>query len=153
MKKNGFTLPEILLIVIILGILASIIVPQYSTASEDTKISLLINEMQNMRWQIQLYKNQHKETLPTANGLSFTDAMTKYTYADGSIAKEQKPGNDVFGPYLKKMPVNPFVNDPSAASKVKCGTETPQADGSSGWFFNTKTGAFSANDNVSHSAL
>lgn len=153
MKKNGFTLPEILLIVIMLTILASIIVPQYTTASEDSQVSTLITEMQDMRWQIQQYKNQHEGKLPTENGLSFNDAMTKYTYADGSIAKEQKPGKGVFGPYIKKMPVNPFIKDQSTASEVKCGPKTPEADGSSGWFFNTKTGAFSANDSMSHSAL
>jgi hypothetical protein len=105
-----------------------------------------------MRWQIQQYKNEHHGQLPTASGHSFVDSMTKFTYADGSIAKEQKNGKGVFGPYIEQIPENPFA-EKSAETKVKCGGETPEADGTSGWFFNTRTGAFSANDNTSHSAL
>jgi general secretion pathway protein G len=153
MKRIRFSLTEILLTVIILGIVASITLPQCSVASEQSKISSLIRDLQQVRWQIQLYKNEHHGKLPTANGLSFSQALTKYTYADGSIAKEQKPGKGVFGPYLDSIPENPFVVEKPVASQIKCGTQTPEADGSSGWFFNTLTGAFNANDSSSHSAL
>jgi len=153
MKNNGVSFVEMLLVVIVLGIVASITIPQYSAAGEDAKISHLRYNLQNIRWQIQLYKNQHNGMLPTANGLSFIDAMTKCTYAGGSIAKEQKTRPGVFGPYLNRVPKNPFITDESAASIIKCGPQTPEADGSSGWFFNTTTGAFNANDNTTHSAL
>ena len=153
MKRYGFTLIEVLLVVIILGILAAIIIPQYSAATEETKMSSLINEMQNVRSQIQLYQTQHKGALPTTGGLSFDDAMTKYTNADGSLANPQAPGQNVFGPYLQQIPKNPFISDDSAASKVNTGTDRPAADGSSGWFYNTNTGNFSANDDTIHAGL
>jgi general secretion pathway protein G len=153
MNSNGISFVEILLVVIILGIVSAILIPQYTAASEDKKLSYLIYDMQNIRWQIQQYKNEHKGMLPTANGHSFEDSMTKYTYPDGSITTEQKPGKGVLGPYLNEIPENPFVTDDAADRKIECGTETPEADGSSGWFFNMKTGAFNAHDNPSHSAL
>jgi len=152
MKGYGFTLVEILLVVIILGILAAIVVPQYSAASEETKISNLISDVQNVRSQILLYRNQHNGQLPTASGLSFEDAMTKYTKADGTLTETQQPGNGVFGSYLEQMPSNPFISD-DKASKVNCGETTSTADCNSGWFFNTQTGVFIANDNAGHSAL
>ncbi|MEN6383947.1 MAG: type II secretion system protein [Phycisphaerales bacterium] len=152
MNSKGISFIEILLVVIILGIVSAILIPQYSAASEDATLAYMIYDMQNMRWQIQKYKNEHNGMMPTANGHSFVDSMTKYTYADGSIAKEQKSGKGVLGPYLNEMPENPFVREEDGAV-VKCGPETPEADGTSGWFFNTKTGAFNANDNSSHSAL
>ena len=37
MKKTGFTLVEILIVVIILGILAAIVIPQFTSASESAK--------------------------------------------------------------------------------------------------------------------
>lgn len=153
MKGYGFNLVEFLLVAIILGILAAIVVPQYSAASDETKVSNLINEMQNVRSQIQLYKNQHNGQLPTAGGLSFVDAMTKYTCADGALSATQEPGPGVLGPYLEQIPKNPFISEDSTASKVDCGEDMPTADGSSGWHFNIKTGAFSANDEITHSGL
>jgi len=41
MKRNsrGFTLVEILIVVIILGILAAIVIPQFSSASNDARRS------------------------------------------------------------------------------------------------------------------
>lgn len=153
MKRYGFTLVEILLIVIILGILTAIVVPQFSMASEEQKTSYLINEMQNVRMQIGLYKSQHNSALPTAGGLSFIDAMTKYTYADGTLANPQSQGPGVFGPYLQQLPKNPFIIDNATAAKITTGTELPNGNGSSGWYFNTSSGEFNANDNKTHSAF
>jgi prepilin-type N-terminal cleavage/methylation domain-containing protein len=36
-RKSGFTLVEILIVVIILGILAAIVIPQFTNASEDAR--------------------------------------------------------------------------------------------------------------------
>ena len=40
-RKSGFTLIEILIVVIILGILAAIVIPQFSNASNDARKSSL----------------------------------------------------------------------------------------------------------------
>jgi general secretion pathway protein G len=151
-KRNGFTLVEILIVVVILGILAAIVIPQFSDASEEAKLSSLVSDLQTIRSQIQLYKIQHSGALPTAGGLSFSDAMTKYTAVGGTEAATQAPdpNGGVYGPYLQKMPINPF-NEKDVVTE---GTGTP-GNGTtvSGWYFNTTTGAFYADDSVSHAAL
>ncbi len=150
-KRNGFTLVEILIVVIILSILAAIVIPQFSGASEEAKLASLASDLQTIRSQIQLYKAQHNHSpasLPgTAPSVSFKDAMTKYTEKDGTLAATQAPGDGVYGPYLLRIPDNPF-ND---SNDVSLGAEA--GDGSTGWWYSTTTGAFKANDNEEHAGL
>jgi general secretion pathway protein G len=147
-KRSGFTLVEILIIVIILGILVAIVIPQFSQASEEAKFSNLVNDLQTVRSQIQLYKLQHKTQLPGTQGLTFQLAMTKYTNSDGVPATTQSPADKMYGPYIMRIPTNPF-ND---SNEVHTGAG-PNTSYDSGWYFNTTTGGFNANDNAAHAAL
>ena len=65
-RKNnkGFTLVEILIVVIILGILAAIVIPQFTNASTDARKNSLSSQLQTMRSQFELYKLQHNDKLP-----------------------------------------------------------------------------------------
>jgi len=62
--RKGFTLVEILIVVIILGILAAIVIPQFTNASQNARESSLQSILQTLRSQIELYKLQHGDTLP-----------------------------------------------------------------------------------------
>lgn len=86
--KKGFTLIEILIVVVILGILAAVVIPQFTDASTDAKFSSLKSNLQTVRSQIQLYKINNLDTPPTLAG--FTAAMVPT--------------------YLQKVPDNPFSN-------------------------------------------
>jgi general secretion pathway protein G len=153
-KRNGFTLVEILIVVVILGILAAIVIPQFSDASDEAKLSTLVSDLQTVRSQIQLYKIQHNSTLPgSLSGTSFGDSMTKYTDATGKLATIQAPADKVYGPYLQRVPENPFKAGDSDANEVTTGVAAPTGDGTSGWYLNSTTGAFNANDNPAHAAL
>ena len=55
--KNGFTLVEILVVVVILGILAAVVIPQFSEASTDAKFSSLCTNLHTLRSQIEMYKS------------------------------------------------------------------------------------------------
>ncbi len=73
--KRGFTLVEILIVVIILGILAAIVIPQFSNASRDARRPNVTSRRQTLRSQIELFKLQHRDKLPggDSNG-AFTSA-------------------------------------------------------------------------------
>ena len=146
--KSGFTLVEILIVVVILGILAAIVIPQFTEASTEAKTSSLCTDLQTMRSQIELYKVQHNDELPgqQAGGATFLQAMTGYTNIAGVV--QAGPGANVYGPYLQQIPTNPF-NDLSAIR------EDGAAAGanSDGWRFDTTTGAFQADDSAAHAAL
>lgn len=125
--KKGFTLVEILIVVVILGILAAIVIPQFTGAATEAKLSALVSDLQTMRSQIELYKLQHNEALPSAASVGFVLALTDQTDVAGDA------GTD-YGPYLQKIPTNQF-ND----SDVIDSTGTA-GDGVGGWEFNTTTG-------------
>ena len=54
--RRAFTLIEILIVVVILGILAAIVIPQFSEASDDANESAIKSTLQTVRSQIELYK-------------------------------------------------------------------------------------------------
>ncbi len=146
MKTSGFTLVEILIVVVILGILAAIVIPQFTGASTEAKESALMSNLQAIRSQIELYKIQHNDLLPgETTGVDFTTALTSKTDQDGVVGVG---ATYRFGPYVKKLPTNPF-NDlntvGTGATKLATGTNL------TGWYIVDSTGGvdaglFQAND-------
>ncbi len=147
--KSGFTLVEILIVVVILGILAAIVIPQFTEASTEAKTSSLCTDLQTVRSQIELYKIQHNDNLPGVNngthtgGAGFEGSMTGKTdiYGEATVATTD------YGPYLQKIPTNPF-ND---LNTVRAGGAAAGAN-TDGWRFDTTSGAFQADDSAAHAA-
>ena len=111
MKNKGFTLVEILIVVVILGILAAIVIPQFTQASTDAKESSLMSNLQSIRSQIELYKIQHNDIPPSdADQATFLAQMTTYSDASGATSATKDAAHP-FGPYLQKIPANPFDAD------------------------------------------
>jgi len=140
--KSGFTLVEILIVVVILGILAAIVIPQFTNASTEAKDSSLRSDLQMLRSQIELYKIQHNDQMPSdaAVGilLALTDKTDQYGAAGGTL-----------GAYLRTIPTNQFVDDLDLNNKIsnliKTGAGACPADGTSGWWFDTTSGTVFAN--------
>ncbi len=142
--KSGFTLVEILIVVVILGILAAIVIPQFTEASTEAKTSSLCTDLQTMRSQIELYKIQHNDNLPGVVGsATFIQAMTGQTEVDGDVWG----AGPAYGPYVQKIPTNQF-NDLDTIRDV---APVPGAD-THGWHFDTTSGQFHA-DTAAHAVL
>jgi general secretion pathway protein G len=141
--KKGFTLVEILIVVVILGILAAIVIPQFTSASTEAKEAALVSDLQAMRSQIELYKIHHNDELPgdpanSSGGVSFLLAMTSKTDQDGVVGAG---ATFRFGPYMQSVPENPFNNlDTVEINGVGVG------DNSHGWNFVIATGLFQPDD-------
>ena len=138
-KRSGFTLVEILIVVIILGILAAIIIPQFTDASSEARESTLTSNLQILRSQIGLYKIQHRDTYPDSTSTAtFETALTTRTDEFGAASVAA----DALGPYMQKIPANPF----SDTADPLFGFDGAVAAGGSHWDFDTTTGAITAND-------
>jgi general secretion pathway protein G len=142
MKRIAFTLVEVLIVVIVLGILAAIVVPQFSTATSDANASSLKTNLQIIRGQLQLYKIQHNDAYPNgpAGTPTFTAQMTGTTNSSGATGTG---ASYPYGPYLQSIPNNPYTNTNTVGTT---------ADYSTGWYYDATTGAFKANDSAEHAA-
>ena len=140
---RGFTLVEILIVVVILGILAAIVIPQFTEASTEAKLSSLCSDLQTTRSQLELYKVQHNDVLPLpeAGGATW-NRMTQYTDIDGNV-QATKDQTFCYGPYLQKVPLNQFNN--LSTVRVEAGGSTAGAN-THGWTLQSDTGAFQADD-------
>lgn len=92
--RHGFTLIEILIVVVILGILAAIVIPQFTDAAAEASRSNLQTQLQTLRSQIELYNVQNPAT-----------AYDLATTVDGDFWDPLIMGN-----YLMTWPKNPLQN-------------------------------------------
>jgi general secretion pathway protein G len=144
-RKNnkGFTLVEILIVVIILGILAAIVIPQFTNASQDARKSSLTSQLQTVRSQVELYKLQHLDKNPT--GLASTgDILDTVAWAEMTVKTDADQTVNVagaFGPYLQAGPINSLNNSAKVLvqdTDVVLGAASGATD--EGWIFNRKNG-------------
>jgi general secretion pathway protein G len=145
--RRGFTLIEILIVVIILGILASVVIPQFSTASTEARLSTMKEELRFLRTQAQAFKFQHRDVPPGYPGGDTTVAPDEASliahltqYSDEACATQSTPSSTFrYGPYLTAMPTNP-MNGRSGVWVVT-GPTMPAADASKpcGWIYNATT--------------
>ena len=141
--RKGFTLIEILIVVIILGILAAIVIPQFTNASKEAKQSSLVTMVQSLRSQIALFKLQHNDYLPGTATLgtgtfaeaTFWDQLTLFSKLDGTTnATKDTTNGFVYGPYMQSKPANPLVTAANA-SKVKDTVFSATASAGAGFGF------------------
>lgn len=134
---RGFTLVEILIVVVLLAILATIVIPQFSSATEGSRESKTQMDLYRIRQQLELYKEHHGEYPDDAD---FADQLTLATDAQGNTAAVGTPGYP-FGPYLRDIPYNPWTGGNDIGNG---------APGSSSWYYSD--GQFLANDDAAHRA-
>jgi len=114
--KRAFTLIEILIVVVILGILAAIVIPQFTNASQEAAMSSAQSQLQTVRSQIELYRIQNQCVIPniaTAQWVNFTDPTQN--------SQNQR--------YLQQAPRNPLQNNDTT---VAAGDAT-FTGGGAGW--------------------
>ena len=146
MRTKGFTLVEILIVVVILGILAAIVIPQFTDASTEAKESSLMSDLQTIRSQIQLYKIQHNDNFPgIANGTHTASAGFEASLtAETDIYGVAAAAGTGFGPYVQQIPTNGFNNSSIGAQGAAA---SPPGSATDGWYYNNVLGSFWANDN------
>jgi len=141
-RSSGFTLIEIMIVVVILAVLAATIVPQFSTSVNDSKVSAMQTNLQSLRNQIQLYSVQHNGNYPTLTNASIPQLLGN-TDINGNLGAAGT--SFPYGPYVQgQIPTNPVDgNNTVTATAVFPPTA---ATGAGGWLYDVATGQIAPND-------
>jgi general secretion pathway protein G len=99
--QRGFTLIEIMVVVVIMGILAALIVPKLLGRTDDARISAAKQDIATIMGALKLYKLDNKHYPSTEQGLQAL--VTKPT--SGIAADGWKTGG-----YIDKLPKDPWGN-------------------------------------------
>jgi general secretion pathway protein G len=150
-RHPAFTLIEMLLVVVILGILAAIAIPQLSDSSQEARVSSLQSNLSMLRSAIENYRGNHIGKYPgyaSAGGApTQTDATNQLTLASKADGSTAAPGTAGYGlgPYVReRLPDNP-VNNLNTVLIVADGAAFPAADDTTGWIYQPQVGKWRAN--------
>ena len=98
-RQEGFTLIEIMVVIVIIGILAALIVPKIMSRPDDARIVAAKQDIGSIMQALKLYKLDNHSYPTTEQGL---DALVK------KPATPPVPENWKSGGYLEKLPVDPW---------------------------------------------
>jgi general secretion pathway protein G len=134
---RAFTLVEILIVVVILGVLASIVVPQFASATGDAQSVGTYDQLQKIRKALAIYYVRSGNQYPNITAGSGPSAW-------GEL---MDPNN----PYLREPPVNSWVGGPNASVVTIGNAPDSTYHQNYGWIWDPTTGTiwaagFDAND-------
>lgn len=133
--KPRFSYLGALVMAVVLGVAAKTVTPQFVEAGSETKVAGLVDGLEAMRTQLDLYRAEHEGCFPPTDSFAgFETAMTT------KVAR--------YGPYIKKIPTNPFNN----LNTIRFDGE-PAGAGKAGWRLDTRTGLFQADSGAGYEAL
>lgn len=146
-RARAFTLVEILIVVVLLGVLAAIVVPAIGNCGNSARSSSLATNLNMLRRFVLVYTSHHLEVAPGYTGGAgsaldadvFTNQAMLSSNAQGGTAVRGTAGYG-YGPYLSKIPTNPF-NGLATIQMLADGQDFPaEADNSHGWIYRAQTG-------------
>src|SRR5687768_2745607 len=134
MRRGGFSLIELTVVIAILGIVAAIAAPRFSRGARAAEDAALAEKLQKLRQAIELYHGEHCR-YPTLAAIQ--EQLTQYTDANGNVFPA-KSRPDLLGPYLRTFP----SRKNRARAKVSA-TDVSNAD----WVYNEAIGHIRATAN------
>jgi prepilin-type N-terminal cleavage/methylation domain-containing protein len=140
MRKRGFSLLELVIVVVIIGIIAAIAIPRMSRGTAGAVDSALTGDLAVLRNAVELFGAEHDGKFPTLAKID--KQLTLYTDSTNTsdpVATKDK--DHPYGPYLRAVPKLPV-----GANKGK-DTFTAAAPGTveAGWVYDETTGKVQAN--------
>lgn len=136
--RRGFSLVELVIVVTIIGVLASIAMSRMVNVSGKTKAAALEAALASVRKAIDIYYAEHgkypgyNHSTGAPDNSAFVDQLLMYTDADGKT-NAAYTSTYMYGPYLRSpFPQNPTNELATVQVKATPGDADP-AKGSVGW--------------------
>ena len=101
-KSQGFSLLELMVVIVIIGIIASMIVPNIMGSQERANVQKAVSDITALEGSLSLYKMDNYDYPTTEQGL---DALVEQTDI------EPEPRRFPEGGYIKRLPKDPWGND------------------------------------------
>ncbi|MCH8968452.1 MAG: prepilin-type N-terminal cleavage/methylation domain-containing protein, partial [Planctomycetes bacterium] len=96
-RRQGFSLVELVIVIVIIGIIAAIAVPRFSTATSNANAKQAKAGAVILQNAVDLFLAEHAPGALAATGAGIVTQLTAGSLSDGTA------GTD-FGPYLRAMP-------------------------------------------------
>lgn len=140
--RHGFSLIELVIVIVIMGTVAVIAVPRMSQAAASAQQSTLQANIRQLNASAEQYATEHEGLTAAQRADGAVDLvpknlvlrLTSSTTIAGSLLGTRKP----FGPYLRAIPVNPMNGLDSIRIDGNVGFS-----GGHGWRFDSATNTFS----------
>ena len=137
-RHNGFTLIEVLIVIVIMAVLAATVAPQFSSSSEGARTASIDFSLHTLKGMALLYQAHHNNKLPSTITAGDMLQLTSQTDKDGTV----NAASGAYGPYLLEgFPVNPITN---SAQVVVATSDAATALAGAGWGYDATTGMFYA---------
>jgi general secretion pathway protein G len=134
-KHTGFTLLEMMLVVVIIALIAAIAIPKFSRGAAGATDSAVAADLAVLRNAIDMFQADHN-TYPSATTIA--NQLTQYTDSSGN-AQATKDGTHIYGPYLRTVPALPV-----GANKGNSGIAAATGTGV-GWLYTVASGTIGTN--------
>lgn len=133
--RRGFTLVEVLIVVVILGILAAVVIPQFTNATEESQRTATIDQLVKIRRALEVYWVRNN---------SFPSVLA----GDGTWGELVDPNSKT---YLRGVPPNAWVGGANAKTIEMRSTPDTGYTSAYGWIYSSATGqvwaaSFDGND-------
>ncbi len=147
-RTRGFTLVEILIVVVLLGVLAAIIIPSIANSATSARETTLAVDVSLLRRFIQVYTGQHREVTPGYPDGDRSLAPGEDAFVRQATASSNNQGQTAargtlgfpLGPYISNIPPNPFNKRVTILMLADGEAFPPAADDQYGWIYRAATG-------------
>jgi len=142
-RSRGFSLIEVVIVVVIIGVIAAIAIPRMSRGAAAARDAALKQDLTLLRNAIDLYAAEHDNTNPPFASVS--THLTGFSNLAGDAAQAAKDTTHYFGPYIKSIPPLPVGTNKGDNTFADGSGAAPQIAGGAGWWYDAGTGTVKAN--------
>ena len=125
-RDTRITYVQFFVLALVLGIVGRMVAPRLSQASEEDRVSVLVDGLTDVRAHLDLYKVCNDNNCPPTN-------------SSASFERALVTRSESYEPLIESVPVNPF----NGLNTVRFDGE-PAGAGKAGWRFDSETGKFQA---------